>query len=58
MVIVTVDDRQKTTETHEFFFLHSAKSWLILAGYLPTEADDKEFVHVFTRYTARIKVIK
>ncbi len=55
MITVTVYKPTRTSETHDFYFVHSAKSWLLLSGYLPSDQDN-HFVQVYTGCTATIGV--
>lgn len=58
MVIVTVYKPTQTSEIHDFYFTHSAKSWLLLSGYLPSENDEHQFTQPYTGCTAYMEVKK
>jgi hypothetical protein len=63
MIKVLVKDRSPDRSYfREFFYTHTAKTWLLLSGYLPLSAEedgeDQIYVNHYTGSTAKIRGTK
>lgn len=58
MVTVKVYSPNLTSQNHDFYFSHTAKSWLLLSGFLPTEENDHKFVQPYTGAVAYMEMSK
>ena len=59
MTTISFNSRIKPDQDDKVFtYSHNAKSWLILAGYLPTEDNHRIFVNVYTAEIATLKVTR
>lgn len=58
MITVTVFSPDLTSQDHDYYFSHSAVSWLLLSGFLPVEGNEHKYVQPYTGAVAYIKVSK
>ena len=54
MVTIWINNRSQSEEIRDFTYYHSATTWLLLAGFLPTSEDPDIFVNMYTRDVATV----
>lgn len=58
MVTISFESRYMAPKTCTYAHMHTAKTILLLSGYLPSEDDDDLFINMYTRETARVKLYR
>lgn len=58
MVKVSLESRNKAPDSRTFYYMHTAKTWLLLAGYLPSESDESIYINLYTRDTAHVTLYR